>query len=167
MNTPTRVRAGVLPAGRAAAYLALGAAAGATTALALLFAPVALAVLAGLIVCAAVTGLLLARDAVIVTPEAIQQRNMFSVKRIEWNTVQGADFTVQDGRWALTLDAREPVPLLSLPPVTTPVSSPADLSAHDRLIVLRKLLHDKKIPISIETAIATGLHEHWRIAPPT
>ncbi|WP_040792204.1 hypothetical protein [Nocardia paucivorans] len=114
------------------------------------------------------------RDAVILTDRIIYRRTPWSVDGIDWDRVVAGRFGLDErGRWSLALDLNggtEPhgeLVLLSIPPVTGPVSGAYDLRKREQVNEIRDMLRRKKVPVTVLPEIAGALHEHWKIAPPT
>lgn len=171
------VRAGVVPGRRMALYavtglLAAGAVCGATVALFGLNRVVSGAFL-GIVVAIALQVVLFGRDAIVLSEESIQRRTPWAASTIEWGRVVAGRFTLDDrSRWSLALDLNggaEPhgeLVLLSIPPVTGPMTGAYDMRKRDQVNEIRNILRHKRIPVTILPDIATALQSHWKIAPP-
>ncbi|WP_433576860.1 hypothetical protein [Nocardia brasiliensis] len=174
----TTVRAGVVPAQRAALYSALSIllTAGLCAAVVALFGVnrVFTGLLAGAIAGIAVAVALFTRDAVVLTERAIYRRTPWTRSSIDWDRVVAGRFALDDqARWSLALDLTDgaerhgELVLLAIPPVLGPVSGAYDLRKREQVNEIRALLRSKRVPITILPEIAGALQQHWRIAPPT
>ncbi|AFU05512.1 hypothetical protein [Nocardia brasiliensis] len=174
----TTVRAGVVPAQRAALYSALSilVTAGLCAAVVALFGVnrVFTGLLAGAIAGIAVAVALFTRDAVVLTERAIYRRTPWTRSSIDWDRVVAGRFALDDrARWSLALDLTDgaerhgELVLLAIPPVLGPVSGAYDLRKREQVNEIRALLRSKRVPITILPEIAGALQQHWRIAPPT
>ncbi|MFI5714232.1 hypothetical protein [Nocardia sp. NPDC051750] len=172
------VHAGVVPTERALGYGLAGLAvvAAVTVPTVLLFGPgrVFTGVVLGAILAVAALIALFKRDAVVLTEQAIHRRTPWSMTSIEWDRVVAGRFVLDErSRWSLALDLtagdelHSELVLLSIPPVSGPVSGAYDLRKRDQINEVRNILRDKKIPVTVLPDIAVALEEHWRIAPPT
>ncbi|ASF11500.1 hypothetical protein NBRGN_057_00700 [Nocardia brasiliensis NBRC 14402] len=173
----TTVRAGVVPAQRAALYSALSllVTAGLCAAVVALFGVnrVFTGLLAGAVAGIAVAVALFTRDAVVLTERAIYRRTPWTRSSIDWDRVVAGRFTLDDrSRWSLALDLTDgaerhgELVLLAIPPVLGPVSGAYDLRKREQVNEIRALLRSKRVPITILPEIAGALQQHWRIAPP-
>lgn len=171
------VRAGVVPGARIAGY-----AAAAVVVTALICAVtvgvfgidrVFTGLLLGAVAGVALLVALFRRDAVVLGADAIQRRTPWSAETIGWDRVVGGRFTLDErARWSLALDltggAEEhgELVLLSIPPVVRPVGNAYELRKREQVTEVRRLLRDRKIPITVLPEIAAALQQHWRLAPP-
>ncbi|MBF6124604.1 hypothetical protein [Nocardia brasiliensis] len=174
----TTVRAGVVPAQRAALYSALAVlvTAGLCAGVVALFGVnrVFTGLLAGAVAGIAVAVALFTRDAVVLTERAIYRRTPWTRSSIDWDRVVAGRFALDDrARWSLALDLTDgaerhgELVLLAIPPVLGPVSGAYDLRKREQVNEIRALLRSKRVPITILPEIAGALQQHWRIAPPT
>ncbi|MGQ4598355.1 hypothetical protein [Nocardia sp. R6R-6] len=174
----TAVRAGVVPARRAALYSVLGILA--TVAICGCFVVVfgVNRVFTGLLVGAAVgvvvPAALFTRDVVVLTDDAIYRRTPWTVASIPWNRVVAGRFLLDErARWSLALDLSggdEPhgeLVLLSMPPVDRPVAGAYDLRKREQVTEIRTILRRQGIPVTVLPQIADALQEHWQIASPS
>ncbi|MBF6437051.1 hypothetical protein [Nocardia cyriacigeorgica] len=174
----TLVHAGVVPTRRAMIYGVLGIAVTVALCLATIAAfgmnRVFTGLLAGAIAGVAVLVALFTRDAVVLTEGAIYRRTPWAETSIDWDRVVAGRFTLDErARWSLALDLvggdeeHGELVLLSIPPVSGPVSSAYDMRKREQVDQIRNMLRRKKIPVMVLPEIAGALHEHWNIAPPT
>ncbi|NKY55784.1 hypothetical protein [Nocardia flavorosea] len=172
-----RVHAGVVPTGRALGYGMAG-----TAVVMAVTVPTVLLFGAGRVFTGLVLGALLAvvalfalfkRDVVVLAEDAIHRRTPWSVTSIEWDRVIAGRFGLDErSRWALALDLTEgeelhsELILLSIPPVSGPVSGAYDLRKREQITEIRNILRHKRIPVTVLPDIAGALEKHWQIAPP-
>ncbi|BAW10077.1 conserved hypothetical protein [Nocardia seriolae] len=117
---------------------------------------------------------LFGRDTVELTEERIRCRTPWGASTLAWDRVVAGRFALDErGRWALALDLNggvEPhqeLVLLSVPPVTRPISNAYDMRKREQINEIRTILRQKRIPVTILPEIADALQRHWKIAPPT
>lgn len=172
-----RVHAGVVPTERVLGYSLAG-----TAVVAAVTVPTVLLFGAGRVFTGLVLGALLAvaalfalfkRDGVVLTEHAIHRRTPWSVTSIEWDRVVAGRFGLDErSRWSLALDLTEgeeshrELVLLSIPPVSGPVSGAYDLRKREQITEIRNILRHKRIPVTVLPDIAGALEKHWQIAPP-
>lgn len=172
-----RVHAGVVPGGRVLGYGLAGVAVVAAVTV-----PTVLLFGAGRIFTGLVLGALLAvaalfalfkRDTVVLTDDGIHRRTPWSATSIEWDRVIAGRFVLDErARWSLALDLtggeelHSELILLSIPPVSGPVSGAYDLRKREQINEIRNILRHKKIPVTVLPDIAGALEKHWQIAPP-
>ncbi|MGI5222941.1 hypothetical protein [Nocardia sp. CA-290969] len=172
------VHAGVVPAERVLGYGLVGLAVvvAATVPTVLLFGAgrIFTGIVLGAILAVAVLIALFKRDAVVLTEDAIHRRTPWSVTSIEWDRVVAGRFGLDErARWSLALDltgGEEPhseLVLLSIPPVSGPISGAYDLRKREQIDEIRNILRYKRIPVTVLPDIAGALERHWQIAPPT
>ncbi|MEV0252578.1 hypothetical protein AB0H76_38740 [Nocardia sp. NPDC050712] len=172
------VRAGVVPGRRITLYSGLGLLVTAVLCVGVVGVfgvhRVFTGALAGAVAGVAVLVALFARDAIVLTEGAIYRRTPWHEESIAWDRVVAARFSLDEQeRWALALDLAggdEPhgeLVLLSIPPVTKPVSGAYDLRKQEQVTEIREMLRRKRIPVTVLPEIAGALSTHWRIAPPT
>ncbi|MFC9893535.1 hypothetical protein ACFVMC_07560 [Nocardia sp. NPDC127579] len=177
-DSETTVRAGVVPVRRIALYGAIAVlviAAFGAAGVAVLGPPgVFPGALVGLGAGIAALVALFKRDAIVLTDAAILLRTPWHETPIEWDRVVAGRFTLDDrDRWALALDLTEgdeqhgELVLLSIPPVTRPVSGAYDLRKREQVSEIREMLRRKRIPVTVLPEIAAALNTQWKIAPPT
>ncbi|QIS22906.1 hypothetical protein [Nocardia terpenica] len=172
------VRAGVVPGRRALVYGSLG-------------------VLTTVVVCGVIVGVfgvnrvftgllagaaagiavlvaLFGRDVVVLTDQAIHRRTPWTASSLDWDRVVAARFALDErARWSLALDVTggdEPhgeLVLLSIPPVVRPIANAYEHRKREQVIEIRKMLRHKNVPVTILPEIASALHMHWKLAPPT
>ncbi|WP_067703544.1 hypothetical protein [Nocardia jejuensis] len=172
------VRAGVMPGRRMALYgvaglLMLAVICGATVAL---FGPnrIFTGLLVGVAAAVAVMIALAGRDGIVLSEDAILRRTPWGNSTITWDRVVAGRFALDDrNRWTLALDLNGgdeqhgELALLSIAPVTGPVSGAYDMRTREQVAEIRTILREKQIPVTILPEIAAALQEHWKIAPPT
>ncbi|WP_028477602.1 hypothetical protein [Nocardia sp. CNY236] len=174
----TSVRAGVVPAWRAALYSTLGIVVVTAICGGVVAAFGVNRIFTGLLVGGlfgiATTVALFSRDVVLLTEHAIYLRTPWAVDRMSWDRVAAGRFTLDEhSRWSLTLDLSgtedpyDELVLLSIPPVVGPVSGAYDLRKRNQVTEIRAALRTKRIPVTVLPQIANALQEHWQIAPPT
>ncbi|GAB0106400.1 hypothetical protein JMUB6875_53840 [Nocardia sp. JMUB6875] len=117
---------------------------------------------------------LFGRDGVELTEDRIVRRTPWGSSTLGWDRVVAGRFALgEKGRWSLALDLNdgsEPhheLVLLSIPPVTAPISGAYDMRKREQVNEIRNILRQKKIPVTILPEIADALQRHWKIAPPT
>lgn len=173
-----RVHAGVVPTERALGYGLAGTAVvvAVTVPTVLLFGParVFTGLVLGALLAVAVLLALFKRDAVVLTEHVVQRRTPWSVTSIEWDRVVAGRFGLDErSRWSLALDLtageelHSELVLLSIPPVSGPISGAYDLRKREQITEIRNMLRHKKIPVTVLPDIAGALEKHWQIAPPT
>lgn len=174
-DPPKAVRAGVVTMRRIAAYSA-GAALSVLVVTAVVVACFGLnriftGLLLGAIVAVAVLVTLFGRDAVVLTDRAIYRRTPWAESRLDWSRVVAGRFALDErSRWSLALDLSGDEPhdelvLLSIPPVEHPVSNAYEHRKREQVAQVRRLLRDKRVPVTLLPEIASALHEHWKLAP--
>lgn len=129
---------------------------------------------AGVVVGIAVLSALFGRDVVVLTEQTISRRTPLRESAIAWDRVIAGRFTLDErARWALALDLsggdelHGELMLLSIPPVVRPVSNAYEHRKREQVAQIRKMLRDKRVPVTVLPEIANALHEHWKLAPPT
>jgi len=172
------VRAGVVTTRRTVIYSCIGVA----VTVAICVATVVLfgmprvftGLLVGVVAAVAVLLALFKRDVVVLTDAAIYWRTPLAETVVDWDRVVAGRFTLDEqARWTLALDLTEgdehhaELVLLSIPPVEGPVSGAYDLRKREQVNEVRKMLRQKKVPVTVLPEIAGALEQHWRIAPAT
>lgn len=175
-DPPKSVRAGVVSMQRTAAYGGLAALS------ILIIAAVVVTLfgmnriftglLAGVIAAVALLVALFGRDVIVLTDRAIYRRTPWAEDRLDWDRVVAGRFALDDrARWSLALDltgGEEPhdeLVLLSIPPVEHPVSNAYEHRKREQVARVRRILRDKRVPVTLLPEIASALHEHWKLAP--
>lgn len=172
-----RVHAGVVPTARVLGYGLAGTAVvvAVTVPMVLIFGPgrVFTGLVLGALLAGAALFALFKRDAVVLTEHAIHRRTPWSETSIEWERVVAGRFGLDErSRWSLALDLtggeelHSELVLLSIPPVSGPVSGAYDLRKREQINEIRNILRHKKIPVTVLPDIAGALEKHWQIAPP-
>ncbi|APE37263.1 hypothetical protein BOX37_28755 [Nocardia mangyaensis] len=170
------VRAGVVPGGRSVVYILIGllVTTGITGLAVAMFGVnrVVAGVLVGIVGGIAAGVALFARDVTELTEHAIYARTPFRSATVPWDRVVAGRFTLDEhDRWALALDltgdTADELVLLSIPPVSRPVSGAYDMRKREQVSEIREMLRAKRIPITVLPEIAGALNQHWQIAPPT
>ncbi|WP_280399736.1 hypothetical protein [Nocardia carnea] len=172
------VHAGVVPAERVLGYGLVGLAvvATATVPTVLLFGlgRIFTGLAIGAILAVAVLIALFKRDVVVLTEDAIHRRTPWSATSIDWDRVIAGRFGLDErARWSLALDLtggedpHDELVLLSIPPVSGPISGAYDLRKREQIDEIRSMLRHKKVPVTVLPDIAGALEKHWQIAPPT
>ncbi|MEV5652955.1 hypothetical protein AB0L57_32290 [Nocardia sp. NPDC052254] len=175
-DPPRQVRAGVVTGRRTVAYASLAA----LSVVVICAAAAALfgwprifpALLVGAVVATALLVALFGRDAVVLTDRAIYRRTPWAESRLEWDRVVAGRFALDEqARWSLALDLsggdeqHSELVLLNIPPVRHPVSNAYEQRKREQVAEIRRILRDKRIPVTLLPEIATALHDHWKLAP--
>jgi len=119
-------------------------------------------------------GLALRRmDSIDLTETGLIRRSPLRRRRIGWERVVGGRFAYDDGgRWTLALDLtpgserNHELVLLSIPPVTGPVSNAYELRKREQVNEIRAVLRQRRIPITAVPQILAALQTHWGVTPP-
>ncbi|NUS45306.1 MAG: PH domain-containing protein [Mycobacteriaceae bacterium] len=171
------VRAGTVPAWKYLLYAAVVSAEVAAVSAAVVIGSgvdrIFTGILLGLTVAIPLGALLRRMDGVTLGDDAVVLRRTLRTRRIGWADVRGGRFAYDEyGRWTLALDLAagaahgDELVLLSIPPVSRPVSNPYELRKREQVRELRLALRRKRVPVTVVPEIAAALHEHWGIAPP-
>jgi hypothetical protein len=174
----TPVRAGTISAWKYAAYLlaVMVEIAAATVIMAVCAGTnrVFTGLLLGLVLAGPLGWLLRRTDSVELSDRGLALRSMWRTRCLGWDRVLGGRFAYDEhGRWTLALDLtagderNQELVLLSIPPITRPVSNAYEMRKCEQVNEIRAMLRRRRIPITVVPDILTALQTYWKIAPPT
>lgn len=130
--------------------------------------------LLGLVLACPLGWLLRRTDAVELSDDGVVRRSLGRSRRLGWDRVVGGRFAYDErGRWTLALDLtagserNQELVLLSVPPITRPVSNAYEMRKCEQVNDIRAMLRRRRIPVTVVPDILTALETYWKIAPPT